>query len=266
MKDGQRALQGALMACLAAGALAAQAQAPAAKADGWQVRGGAALVVAPKTLGGKTMRALPVPFIEARHHSGFFASPQDGVGMAWPVASDWQLTAALGVDMRQRRVKDDARLVGWQDVKLAPALLLGAQYRDGPWAASAKLNTRLKREGEAQRTGASTLQLEVAYGAYNSAQLRLQTGYALTLMDSRFAQTFFGVNAAQARSSGLAQHAASAGVMSSAAFVQAQIATGSEWQVFARGEAEVLQGDAGSSPVVRRKLQPSLVLAVTRNF
>mgnify|MGYP000299394825 CR=1 FL=1 len=69
-----------------------------------------------------------------------------------------------------------------------------------------------------------------------------------------------------AQRSGLALHRAGAGIMSHSVFLQWQMGRGDGWHMLARTELESLTGQAGRSPLVRRRLQPSVLVAVTRPF
>lgn len=99
-----------------------------------------------------------------------------------------------------------------------------------------------------------------------SDRLSLEASLGLTMADSNYMESYFGVDAGQAARSGYAEYKPSAGLKS----VNASI--GVTWNVdenvffTAKQSLGVLVGDAADSPLVEEKLQPKTMLMLGYRF
>lgn len=246
------------------------AQSPAAAgtpapAGDWQLRGGAALIMQPRYSGGKKLRTLGAPLLEARWRENFFLSTLRGAGYEMRLGEGAAVSLALAPDLYQRRRKDGPRLAALDEVKVAPALRLGSELAMGPVFANAVLTQRLGSGGKRGGRGLHA-ELELGYGLLNGPDLALALGVSATAMDGKLGQALYGVSAAEAARSGLRVHGVSAGLHSLGLFAQASYRLDEHWLLFAKAGLASLRGDAGESPVVLKARQPSLALALSRSF
>lgn len=238
------------------------AQAPAAD---WQLRGGAALLLQSRYSGGEDLRTLGAPLLEARWRENVFLSTVRGAGYEMRLGEGAALSLALAPDLYQRRAKDGDRLKGLDEVKIAPALRLGGELALGPVFLNAVATQRLGSSGKPGGRGLHA-ELELGYGLLSGADLALALGVSATAMDGKLGQALYGVSAAESSRSGLPRHSVGAGLHSVGAFAQASYRLDAHWLLFAKAGLSSLRGDAGASPVVLKRRQPSLALAVSRSF
>jgi len=97
-------------------------------------------------------------------------------------------------------------------------------------------------------------------------QLTLSAGPRLTWADSSYMQTVFGVDATQARNSGLPQYTASGGISEVSFGVGARYRFTSHWIGAARVSVGRLQGDAAASPITENPRQHTFSLSVAYHF
>lgn len=255
-----------LALALASSLVMAQApRSPAAPAGDWQLRGGGALLVQPRYSGGERLRTLGAPLLEARWRENVFLSTVRGLGYEMRLGEGAALSLALAPDLYQRRAKDGDRLRGLDEVKIAPALRLGGELALGPVFLNAVATQRLGSSGKPGGRGLHA-ELELGYGLLSGPDLALALGLSATAMDAKLGQALYGVSAAESARSGLARHSVGAGLHSVGGFAQASYRLDAHWLFFAKAGLSSLRGDAGESPVVLKRRQPSLALALSRSF
>lgn len=244
--------------------LAACGPATAADSD-WRLRGGVAALAQPKYVGADKQRLLAAPLIEARWRKQVFLGSLRGLGYEAELGEGASVSAALAVDTHQRRRKDGLRVQALDEIKLAPALRLGAELALGPVFVNAVSSTRLGKDSKPGGRG-SSVELEAGYGLLPAPGLALAFGVSAKLMDAKLGQALLGINSAQAAASGLRPHQVGAGLHSLGVFGQASYQLGADWQLFAKLGVASLRGDAAGSPLVQRKNQPTLAIAASRSF
>ncbi len=229
------------------------------------LRGGLALLAQARYPGSDKQRLLLAPLIEARWRKHAFLSSLRGVGYETELIEGVGVSAALTLDTHQRRCKDGPRVQALDEVKLAPALRLGAELALGPVFVNAISSTRLGKRSTYGGRG-SSVELEAGYGLLPAPGVMLAFGGSLTLMDARLGQALLGVDGRQAAASGLRPHRVGAGLHSLGLFGQVNYQLGAEWQLFGKLGLSSLRGDAADSPLVQKKHQPTLALAASRSF
>lgn len=255
----------ALLSSAALAQVAAAAAAPVSEGSDWQFRAGVAVGAKPRYEGASELRALPLPVLEARWREHFFISTLRGAGYEQRLGGGASVSAALAPDMAQRRAKDGVRLQGLDEVKIAPALRLGAELAFGPVSVKARSSSRIGADDRRGSRGTHA-ELELGYGLQPSAGLALSLGVNATLMDRQLGQALFGVDAAESARSGLRAHQVGAGLHSLGLFAQGNYRLDEQWQLFFKVGMSRLRGDAAESPIIEKKTQPSLLAAVSRPF
>jgi MipA family protein len=254
----------------ATGAMAVAQTPPAAnagagtgiKVTGWQFGLGAALIAGPRSVGSDETRVRLVPLVEARYQDWLFIDPIRGIGVQTQPASGLNASAALGVSLDSRRAKDEARYQGLADIKEAPAVILGLDYRLGDAFVASRLRSRLGSENGR----GTTVDVDLGYNVIASRAGVLGLGLTARAMDSTYARNFFGVTSAQAAASGLRAFDAEGGAQRVGLFAQAFYRLSDDWSMFGRLEATQLSDDLGASPLVVQKRQTSLLISAKRNF
>lgn len=256
-----------LALALASSAVLALPAAGAGKsgAGDWQLRAGGALLVQPEYGGGKKLRGLAAPLLEARWRERYFLSTLRGAGYELRLGEHAALSLALAPDGHRRRPKDDPLLRGLAEVKIAPALRLGVELGWGPLFLNTVASTRLGSDKKPGGRG-SSVELELGYGLLPGSDLSLAAGVSAVAMDGKLGQALYGVTPAETAATGLRAHRVRAGLQGLGLFAQLGYRFDADWLLFAKAGAISLRGDAAESPIVRRKLQPSLALAVSRSF
>lgn len=101
-----------------------------------------------------------------------------------------------------------------------------------------------------------------------TGQLTFQAGPRLLLGDDSYAQTYFGVTAAEAAASaaGFDAFDAQGGIMSAGAKAKATYAINNDWEVVGTLQYEQLRDDAADSPITTSDDQISASLVLTRRI
>jgi outer membrane protein len=94
----------------------------------------------------------------------------------------------------------------------------------------------------------------------------LSAGPGMTLMDGQYAQTYYGVTAAQSASSGYGTYKAAAGINALRFGASANYEISREWSLGAKLSVSKLQGDAANSPTVKNGAQTSYGLFANYRF
>jgi len=229
---------------------------------GWQLSLGAGTISAPKYPGSDKIASFPFPFFEATYGDWFFASPIDGIGAGFQPVKNLTLSLALGLDLEERRARDDARFAGLKDVGYAPDARINARYETGGFFLDGTLHSRLSdATGRGTAADVDAGRLFLVQGPYY-----FSTGVTCSLMDETYAKNFFGISAAQAAATGLRLFPARGGLKDAGGFIEANQALGGRWEFFARVQISQLQPRAAHSPVVLKAVQPSLVLTTACRF
>ena len=247
-------------ACLA---LAVQA---GAQETAWRVSVGGGLISAPKFPGADSQTILALPFVAASYGRFFFgadpgAASLGGVGVNLYRDSHWRLAAALSAGLARRKESDDPRLQGLGDVNRTVSAGVGAGYTQDWFTLRTSVLTDILNRGHGTLARVDTL------GRYRSdEQLTLFAGPGLTWADSRYTQTFFGVDANQSAASGLPQFDTHAGLNSVRFSLGAGYRFDRHWGAGAFGSISRLRGDAVSSPITEDKSQYFVGAVVSYRF
>ena len=240
----------------------ASGQEPAKPSNDWQYSLGLGLISAPQSVGSSAQKTRLLPTFQIRYQDWFFIDPIRGVGVQSTLMEGLTGSVAVGVDLAERKAKDESRLTGLGDIDMAPALRLGLNYKAG----SAFLNNQLTaRLGDANGRG-TLLDTDLGYTVLASRSAIVAVGVNLKGMDDSYARNFFGVSAAQAAASGLSTFQAQSGLQSSGLFVQAVLPLSGGWTFFGRAVQSRLNGDAAGSPITTKRDSTLLITTLNRSF
>jgi outer membrane scaffolding protein for murein synthesis (MipA/OmpV family) len=213
--------------------------------DRWRVNIGAGALFAPDYPGSRDWQATPVIAPEIRSPGDrFFLSFRDGLGTT--LLRDGGFTAGLVLRPRFGRDQDDnAALRGMGDVGIAGEAGAFLSWSDQTWLARGEI-----RQGFGSHSGVlADARLDRIWRL--RPDLIVSAGPRLSWGSSDFAETWFGVDAAQSRRSGYQAFAPSdywfAGIAVGGTWV-----LGDRWAMIAFGEVGRILGDAADSPLVDR--------------
>lgn len=234
---------------------------------GWSFTLGLGGALEPEYEGGEDLEVGPLPIVEARWRSStrwgtsLFAGTLDGVGVS-VLDTDRYALGVSGFYDGGRDESDGNRLRGLGDIDSSVSGTAVGELRLEPFALSADVSHFFGgSDGTLVTLGGGA---ELPLGE----RLSLTAGLAAAFADSSYIDEYFGVTRAQARRSRarLRRYDADAGLKNVDATIEASYAVSPSWIVTASGGVSRLVGDAADSPVVERKTQPILSLAVIYRF
>lgn len=259
-----------LLTCLALAnlPLAALAAEPPAKPTSTLTLG-AGLGVSPRFGGSKENQVGVGPLLDYQHESGFFASTMRGIG--WGTETDgFKFSAALGARGERSDKKrsvlgtggGSAELKGMGKVKASAVGLFSAGFKLGDSAelrASLELPLTQRENGRALHLGA---ELPLLQGKQDSLSLSASASYG----DTKYLRTYFGVTPLQSANSGYALYTPKAGFYKTELSLAWTHRLDERWSVVGMAGVSHLLGDAGKSPLARRKTAPEGGLMVTYTY
>lgn len=248
-----------LMACMTAGlglfsAASAQAQAfdtariygAAPERDGGRI--GLVALAGHAYQGSKKSRAMLVPSLDYQWSNGWFAGTSNGLGLNFSKQAQFSYGLRLTADFGRDEDRSPA-LRGMGDIEFRPEI--GGFFNYSP-SQSLALTSSL-RYGSGQDRKGLLIDLGVAHQIPLDASWRLGVGAALTLANREALQSYFGVSAAQAASSGYAPYSLGAGLRDVRANASLTHILSPRSSVTAGLSVSALQGDAKNSPLTHQK-------------
>jgi outer membrane scaffolding protein for murein synthesis (MipA/OmpV family) len=273
-------LAGALLAAVAPASVHAQTPSPLAqwqyssgilleqmfepKLPTWRIRLGASGSFQPRYDGSDRYHALAGPTVDIRYRDRFFLSTGEGIGMNVLTGPNWRIGLAAGYDLGRRAADDLGHLSGMGNINPAPSLRLIGQYaisKSFPLVLTA--DVRRSFGGDNGWIG--------DLGAYmpmpgSSETFAWFAGPTMTIADSRYMNSWFGVNAQQAARSGYGQYDASAGIRSVGFGVSTNLTLKKHWIVSADGAFQQLVGAAAHSPITQSRASGVFDVSVIYEF
>ncbi len=237
----------------AAGAVTAAPERPIA--PDWSVTFGAGAIAMPSYPGAASSRVLPVPLIDIRYRNLFFLSPFDGLGVNAIATQRLQVGIAVLPDFGRSASAAD-RLRNWGDVGAGANVKAFARYALGLWALTADVRRQLGAGNGTLVDAGVTRMLPIG------RHLILLPTATLTWADSRYSRAYFGIDQNQstvalAQGWSLPAYSAGAGFRDAALSLVAIVPVGERWSLQSLLRAEMLLGDAASSPLTEQRIQPT---------
>lgn len=189
----------------------------------------------------------------------FFASTS-GVGYNFFKTEKLMVGAGLGY-LPEREEAGDSRLRGLGDVAASPTVMLTTGWSPLDFmSVGATLTTASKREN------GSFLTLGTSLGFPIYDKLTGSVALAAELANRNYAQTYYGVTAAQSMRSGYRELRPKAGLINTSASVGMNYELTKEWSLGGSIGATRLQGDAAKSPIFIRRTEYDASLYVSYTF
>mgnify|MGYP002776466746 CR=1 FL=1 len=241
--------------------------AQAVEDDAWHFNAGVGLMSQPTYPGSSETRTGALPTFGARKGRWQLgAVPGAGVplGVGYTLMQDgpWRMGVGVGTDLgRSRNGSESSKFSNLGAIEQTALGSLSGSYTQGALAASANIITDIG--GHQQGTRAL---LDLSFRTRPMERLVLSAGPGMTWTDGRYAQTYYGVSAAQSASSGYATYKARAGLNAWRLGASADYQLTHEWSLSAKLGVTQLQGDAANSPSIDKKTQTSYGLFANYRF
>ena len=222
---------------------------------------GAAVLLGRAYPGSDESRQRVLPSLEYQWANGWFAGVQSGVGYNASRQADMAYGLRLTADFG-REEKRSAVLKGLGDVEARPQV--GAFFNASPVRGLTLLSAL--RYGSGNDRDGLLVDVGAGTGWPLSPSWRLGAQLAATWANAAHQQAYFGVDAAQSVSSGLATYRPGAGLQNVRASATLVYSVAPQWSVSAGLTHTELQGDARRSPLVRETGSTTGLLTVGRRF
>jgi outer membrane protein len=245
---------------------------PVAPSEGGGVLG-AALAAVPRYQGADQTVARLVPVLDYRWSNGAFIGGEHealaGMRLAGP--SQLQYGAGLGADAG-RKAHMNSPLAGVGKVP-ARALLVGkvparallVAFAKAPLAGPLTLDASLRFGSGEDRSGAQ-LRIGAAYRVPLGASAHVSVHGRATLANASYMQSYFGVSAAQADSTGYQPHAPAGGLLDVRFGLNGYWQLNRDYSVLAGASVARLGKPVQDSPLVRKKQSPEVFLGFARRL
>lgn len=185
-----------------------------------------------------------------------------GVGLSFYRDRNWNMGAGVGYDFaKPRKESDSPTLRGMGNIDRTALGTLFVSYSQNWLRVSGAVLADLGGNDQGLRV---LLDLQGRYRV--SDRLSLSAGPTVVWANSKYTQTFFGVNAGQSANSGLSQYNASSGINSVAFALNASYLVTPQWRVSARLSRNQLRGDAAHSPITEKKNRNTFGLFANYRF
>lgn len=222
---------------------------------------GAAVVFGRDYQGSNQRRTSVFPAIDYQWRNGFFAGTTNGLGYNFSRSPSMQYGLRVTADLGRDESRSPA-LTGLGDIDVRPELGGFFNYfvsRDVFLTSSLRYGAGNDRKG-------LVLDLGAGYSTALAPSWRLGVGVAASVVNQNYMQSYFGVDAGQAATSGYAPYAPAAGLRDLRASAALTYRLNDKVGITGAVSLSGLQGDAKTSPVVRRTSTANGVLAVTYAF
>lgn len=230
----------------------------------WQVRVGVGSSFMPRYEGSERYHMMAGPSVDVRYKDLAFASTGEGFGVNVLQGTNWRTSIAAVYDLGRRGADDPAHLNGLGNINPAPGLKLSGDYvisKDFP----------LVLRADVRRYFGGSNGWIGDFGAYmpmpgSTKSFFWFAGPNVSLADSTYMNSWFGVNQTQAAHSQYPAYHASAGFKSVGFGVSAVWLFDKHWFATADGAFEQLVGSAGNSPITQRKANGVVDISVNYRF
>lgn len=230
----------------------------------WRIRVGPSVSFQPRYDGASSYHILAGPSIDIRYRDRFFFSTGEGLGANVLTGPNWRAGIALSYDLGRRAADDLDHLHGMDNINPAPTMHLFGEYVvSKTFPLVVRADVRRAMGGDNGWVG--------DLGTYmpmpgSSETFNWFAGPTVTFADSRYMNSWFGVNANESARSGLREYHASAGVKSVGFGVAATWMANKHWLVTGNVAYQQLVGSAGNSPIVQRRGSGVVDFAVDYQF
>ncbi len=222
---------------------------------------GVAAIAARRYQGSDERRYMVLPLLNYQWRSGWFAGTSNGIGFNYSKRSDMSYGLRATVDLG-RNENRSAALAGLGNINPRPEFGGFFNYGIGQ---DIVLTSSLRYGAGNDRKGL-LLDLGAAYSISLVPQWRIGLGVAGTYANTEYTQTYFGVDTAQAGTSGYASYAPGAGLRDVRANVALSYQLSPKVTFTSAVSAVYLQDDAKRSPLVRDRNTVNAIVGLSYAF
>jgi MipA family protein len=223
------------------------------------IRAGFITLNAPSYQGADEQKTSVVPGVFLQASNGIFADPFNGVGYVFEPAGS--LIYGVRANIDTGRSVEDA-LPGFDKVKLRLNPGVFANYTVNE---QLTLKSAL-RGGLGDGGDGGLLNLGATYKLYNANFVSVNLNASVKFGSSSYMQSYFGVTPAQSAASGLAAYKPAAGLAMAQVSLTGGFPISREIYIISSLSVQRLTGDAASSPIVKKKTQPSAFIGAVYSF
>ncbi len=232
--------------------------------ENWQTSIGIASTFRPRYDGSDQYRAMAGPSIDIRYRDLFFLSTGERLGVNFLRGQNWRATLSVGYDLGRRSADDLGHLHGLDNINPAAKIKLSADY---------VLSKRfpLVLRGDVQRSIGGANGWVADFAAYmplpgSSEHFFWFAGPNVTFADSRYMNSWFGVNPAASARSGIPEYSAKAGLRSYGGGITMVWYFRKHWFMTADGAIQQLVGSARHSPITQSSANATFDLSINYQF
>ena len=230
----------------------------------WRIRLGPSASFQPRYDGSDRYHTLAGPSIDIRYRDRFFLSTGEGIGMNVLTGPNWRVGVAAAYDLGRRAADDLDHLHGMGNINPAPSLRLLGEYAVSK-SLPIVLRADLRRNFGGDNGWIGDLSAYMPMPG-SSEKFSWFAGPTMTIADSRYMNSWFGVSDVQSARSGYRQYNASAGIRSVGFGVSASYSINKHWVVSADGAFQQLVGSAAHSPITQTRASGVFNMAVNYQF
>jgi outer membrane protein len=223
--------------------------------DHWTLGAGAA--VAPRFQGADKYELQPVPLIDVKY-GRFFAKVGEGIGVN--VIETPAFTAGASVNWMKGYDEDDVPTgVHGVDSALGARLFASARFQG-------VVATLAATQAVTERDRGLVVNAGLAYPITVTERLRVTPALGVSWANGKYMDSYFGIDSSESASSGLSRYEPSSGIKDVSLRINAGYRlTDSISAVGSVGFTHLL-GEAGKSPLVKKRTQPLGLVGLTYTF
>lgn len=227
----------------------------------WKFQPGIRFNFEPKYPGARSVRTRLAPFPEAKYQRWLKINSTQGIEINKDLHENLNIGASAGIDFTQRRIRDDKRFEGLDDIKVAPMARIFAGYTKNNLSVKTTLRSRT---GKASDRGV-LLEFDTSYNFANN-QRELKLGFNAHVMDKAYANNFFSVRSEQMQISGLQTFNAKSGWLNTGLYAQGSYILTQGISLIGSLQLTELASNTADSPIVTQKKQISGFILVSYSF
>lgn len=217
-------------------------------ASNWESKLGLFAMALPKYQGSSHYKFLVVPDLETKYKKHFFFSVARGLGIN--IINQKKFKAGVGgkFDFSSGRERSDD-FPGLNDIKNYFSVFAFAKYKVFPFNLGANIS-----HGTSRLDLGTQLKLNAGLLLPLNKKLLITITPNVTLADNNYADTYYGINAAQSTASGLRQYNANAGMTQFGLSLGVFYQFNPKWSAAFIGNIKRYAGSTQNSPLIQHKV------------
>ncbi|MCA8025933.1 MipA/OmpV family protein [Burkholderia cepacia] len=230
----------------------------------WNISVGAAMTLQPRYAGSDRYRVMGGPNLDIRYRDLFFLSTGEGLGANVLRGPNWRVSLSVGYDLGRRSADDIQHLNGLDNINAAPVTKLAADYvisKEFPLV----LRADIRRSIGGSNGWVGDFSAYMPLPGSNEHFFWF-AGPTVSFADSRYMNSWFGVNQGAAARSGLPAYSSGAGIKSYGAGVTMAWFVNKHWFITIDGAIEQLVGRAARSPITQQSTNGVFDMSVNYQF